>query len=72
MKIIKLTEWEDWEISRDVYYHISDDDFKKIKHLKSLKENRQISSADFLNQVRSILVSNSVIKHDMEVEYCLK
>lgn len=72
MKVVRLTEWEDTEISRDIYYHVSDDDFQKIKHLKSLEENRQIVPADFLDQARSILAGNSVIQHDLEVAYCLK
>lgn len=72
MKIVKLTEWEDPEIPRDVYYHVSDDDLKKIKHLKSAEENNQISPTDFLSQVHLILAGNPVIKHDLEVAYCLK
>lgn len=72
MKTVKLTEWEDHETSRVIYYHVSDDDFQKIKHLKSTEENRQISPADFLNQIHSVLASGAVIKHDMEVEYCLR
>lgn len=72
MKVVKLTEWEDLETSRDVYYCVSDDDFQKIKHLNIAKENNQISPKDFLSQIQAILVSGSIIKHDMEADYCLK
>lgn len=72
MKTVKLTEWEDHETSRVIYYHVSDDDFQKIKYLKSTEENRQISPADFLSQVHLILAGNTAIKHDLEVAYCLK
>lgn len=72
MKTVKLIEWEDHETSRVIYYHVSDDDFQKIKHLKSTEENRQIPPADFLNKVRLILAGNLVMNPDLEVAYCLK
>lgn len=72
MKTVKLTEWEDHETSRVIYYHVGDDDFQKIKHLKSTEENRQISPADFLKKVRLILAGNFVMNPDLEVAYCLK